>query len=108
LLLMAGAATVIGVGAGAAAGVSAAYLRGRTDGVIMRTVDVILAFPQLVFALLLLSILGPRLWLIVLAVAPTHAPAACPQLGDHDQREPGRPGPEPLGGDRPRHLDRPV
>jgi peptide/nickel transport system permease protein len=75
LLLMAVTATVIGIGAGAAAGVSAAYLRGRTDGVIMRTVDVILAFPQLVFALLLLSILGPRLWLIVLAVGLTHAPA---------------------------------
>jgi peptide/nickel transport system permease protein len=75
LLLMAVTATVIGIGAGAAAGVSAAYLRGRTDGVIMRTVDVILAFPQLVFALLLLSILGPKLWLIVLAVGLTHAPA---------------------------------
>ena len=55
------------------AGISAAYLRGRRDGLIMRTVDVILAFPQLVFALLLVSILGPRLWLIVLAVGhPTH------------------------------------
>ena len=75
LLLMAVSATVIGIAAGAAAGVSAAYLGGRADGLIMRTVDVILAFPQLVFALLLLSILGPRLWLIVLAVGLTHAPA---------------------------------
>ena len=75
LLLLASCATVIGVAAGAAAGISAAYLHGRTDGVIMRTVDVILAFPQLVFALLLLSILGARLWLIVLAVGLTHAPA---------------------------------
>ena len=75
LLLMAVAATAIGIAAGAAAGISAAYLRGRTDGLIMRTVDVILAFPQLVFALLLLSILGPKLWLIVLAVGLTHAPA---------------------------------
>jgi peptide/nickel transport system permease protein len=57
------------------AGISAAYLKGRTDRLIMQTVDVILAFPQLVFALLLLSILGPRLWLIVLAVGLTHAPA---------------------------------
>ena len=40
----------------------------------MRTVDVILAFPQLVFALLLLSLLGPKLWLIVLAVGLSHAP----------------------------------
>jgi peptide/nickel transport system permease protein len=75
LLLMAVAATAIGIVAGAAAGISAAYLRGVRDGIIMRTVDVILAFPQLVFALLLLSLLGPRLWLIVLAVGLSHAPA---------------------------------
>ena len=40
----------------------------------MRTVDVILAFPQIVFALLLVSIVGPKLWLIVLAVGFSHAP----------------------------------
>jgi len=75
LLLMAVAATAIGIVVGAAAGMSAAYLRGASDGIIMRTVDVILAFPQLVFALLLLSLLGPKLWLIVLAVGVSHAPA---------------------------------
>jgi peptide/nickel transport system permease protein len=75
LLAMAAAATGLGIAVGAAAGVSAAYLRGRTDSVIMRTVDVILAFPQLVFALLLLSVIGPKLWLIVLAVGISHAPA---------------------------------
>jgi peptide/nickel transport system permease protein len=75
LLLMAVTATAIGIAAGAAAGISAAYVRGRTDGLIMRTADVILAFPQLVFALLLLSLLGPKLWLITLAVGITHAPA---------------------------------
>jgi peptide/nickel transport system permease protein len=74
LLIMAACATVIGVIAGAAAGVSAAYLRGVRDGIIMRAVDVILSFPQLVFALLLLSLLGPRLWLITLAVGVSHAP----------------------------------
>jgi peptide/nickel transport system permease protein len=75
LLLMAAAATAFGIIAGAAAGVSAAYLRGRTDGLIMRSVDVILAFPQLVFALLLVSIIGPKLWLIIVAVGFSHAPA---------------------------------
>ena len=74
LLLMAALATALGIVAGAAAGISAAYLGGRSDGLIMRTVDVILAFPQLVFALLLASVLGPRLWLIVLAVGMSHAP----------------------------------
>src|SRR5260370_40806691 len=74
LLLMAALATALGIIAGAAAGISAAYLRGHADGLIMRTVDVILAFPQLVFALLLVSLLGPRLWLVVLAVRLSHAP----------------------------------
>ena len=75
LLIMATGATIFGVGVGAAAGISAAYLRGFADGFIMRTVDVILAFPSLVFALLLVSIIGPKLWLITLAVGFTHAPA---------------------------------
>jgi len=35
---------------------------------------VLLSFPQLVFALLLLSLLGPKLWLITLAVGISHAP----------------------------------
>jgi peptide/nickel transport system permease protein len=74
LLLMAAAATALGVAAGTAAGVGAAYLQGRWDAVIMRTVDVILAFPQIVLALLLVSIIGPKLWLIVLAVGFSHAP----------------------------------
>ncbi len=74
LLLMAAAATALGVAAGAALGVIAAYAGGWWDSVIMRAVDVILAFPQLVFALLLVSILGPKIWLIVLAVAISHAP----------------------------------
>jgi peptide/nickel transport system permease protein len=74
LLIMAAIATAIGIAGGAAAGVSAAYLRGVSDGIIMRAVDVILSFPQLVFALLLLSLLGPKLWLITLAVGVSHAP----------------------------------
>jgi peptide/nickel transport system permease protein len=75
MLLMALAATAIGVVAGGMAGVAAAYLRGVADGLIMRTVDIILAFPQLVFALLLISIIGPKIWLVVLAVGIAHAPA---------------------------------
>ena len=75
LLIMAVAATALGIVVGGAAGIAAAYLRGRTDGAIMRSVDVILAFPQLVFALLLVSIAGSKLWLVVLAVGFSHAPA---------------------------------
>jgi peptide/nickel transport system permease protein len=74
LLLMAAVATALGVAVGALCGVVAAYSGGWVDAVIMRAVDVILAFPQLVFALLLVSVLGPKIWLIVLAVAISHAP----------------------------------
>jgi peptide/nickel transport system permease protein len=74
LLAMAACATALGIVGGAAAGVSAAYLRGISDEIIMRAVDVILSFPQIVFALLLLSLLGPRLWLITVAVGISHAP----------------------------------
>lgn len=74
LMIMAGTATGLGVALGSAAGVAAAYLRGWVDSVVMRSADVLLSFPQLVLALLLVSIAGPKLWLIVLAVALAHAP----------------------------------
>jgi peptide/nickel transport system permease protein len=74
LLLMAVAATAFGVIVGGMAGISAAYLRGRPDGFIMRSVDVILAFPQIVLALLLVSVIGPKIWLVILAVGLSHAP----------------------------------
>jgi peptide/nickel transport system permease protein len=74
LLVMATVATIIGVGTGGAAGIAAAHRRGLTDELIMRTGDVLLAFPQLVFALLLVSVAGPKLWLITLAVGLSHAP----------------------------------
>ncbi len=74
LLAIAAAATAIGVSAGVALGIAAAYYGRLTDGIIMRIVDVFLAFPQLVFALLLVSVLGPKIWLIIVAVGISHAP----------------------------------
>jgi peptide/nickel transport system permease protein len=60
--------------AGTALGMVAAYAGGRTDAIVMRGVDVLLAFPQLVLALLLVSILGPQTWLLIVAVALGHMP----------------------------------
>jgi peptide/nickel transport system permease protein len=74
LLLMAIIATAAGVAIGASIGVIAAFRGGALDAILMRGVDVFLAFPQLVFALLLVSVVGPKVWLIVLAVAIAHAP----------------------------------
>jgi peptide/nickel transport system permease protein len=74
LILLAAIATAIGVALGAAIGIVAAFRGGVVDSVLMRGVDVVLAFPQIVFALMLVSIYGPRLWLVVVAIAVAHAP----------------------------------
>ena len=68
------AATVLAMIIGTALGLLAGYSRPAVDDVIMRLLDVLLAFPSIVFVLLLVSLLGNALWLIVLAVAVTHAP----------------------------------
>ena len=74
LLLLSVIATVLAVAVGSVAGVVAAYRRGKVDGLIMRSVDVLLAMPQLVLVLLFLSVIGNKLWLLVLAVALAQAP----------------------------------
>jgi peptide/nickel transport system permease protein len=67
-------ATMLGVGLGAALGLLAAALRGPAGEFIMRVLDVLLAFPQIVLALLFLTILGPEPWLLVFVVAAAHMP----------------------------------
>jgi peptide/nickel transport system permease protein len=74
ILAMSVAATVIGLLLGAAIGLVAAYSRGRLDDVLMRLMDVILAFPAIVLGLLAVSTAGPKLWLIVLVVGFTTMP----------------------------------
>jgi peptide/nickel transport system permease protein len=74
LLLIAAAATLLAVAVGGMAGVVAAYRQGRIGGFIMRVVDVLLAFPQIVFVLLIVSVLGARTWLLIVAVALVQAP----------------------------------
>ena len=66
--------TALGVSLGVLIGLTAAYAGGIVDEVLMRACDVFLAFPQILFALLLVAALGPKLWLLVAAIAITHAP----------------------------------
>lgn len=74
VLGLAVAATLVGIILGTVIGLAAAYSSGWVDEVLMRICDVFLAFPQIVFALLLVSALGPKLYLLVLTVGITHAP----------------------------------
>jgi peptide/nickel transport system permease protein len=69
LLWMSLAATSLGMLLGVAIGLYAAYARGVLDEVLMRGMDVVLAFPLIILVLLFVSMLGSNLWLIVLLVA---------------------------------------
>jgi len=74
VIVLALAATVIGLGLGVTLGLITGYARRWIDESVMRILDVVLAFPQIVLTLLFVSIIGPRLWLIVLMVGISHAP----------------------------------
>lgn len=71
---LAAVATAIGMALGVTLGLIAGYASVWLDEIVMRLGDVILAFPTIVFVLLLVSIEGPKVWLIVLAVGIGHAP----------------------------------
>jgi peptide/nickel transport system permease protein len=74
LILLALLATVFGSAVGVAVGITAGYTRNWIDSVLMRCSDVVMSFPALILALVLLATLGPKLWLVVAGVALTHVP----------------------------------
>jgi peptide/nickel transport system permease protein len=65
-----GISTATGVGLG----IIAAYYGDVTDNVIMRTMDVLLAFPSLLLALALVAIFGAGLWKAVIALILVYTP----------------------------------
>jgi peptide/nickel transport system permease protein len=74
ILVMAFVSTAIGLIVGVAIGLVAAYARNALDDVLMRAMDVIMAFPQIMLALVAVSLLGASNWLIIVAIALTTAP----------------------------------
>jgi peptide/nickel transport system permease protein len=74
ILTLAVLSTALGLLLGVTIGLVAAYSRGKLDDVLMRGMDVILAFPQIMLALVAIATLGPKPWLIVLAVGLTTMP----------------------------------
>jgi peptide/nickel transport system permease protein len=60
--------------AGVVAGALAAFFGGALDAVLMRFVDVLLAFPAFMLGLALVAFLGPSLANVVLVLATTHFP----------------------------------
>jgi peptide/nickel transport system permease protein len=75
ILLISVLGTALGMVLGVLVGVVAAYSGGWWDEVIMRLNDVLLAFPQILLALVVLTALqNPSSWVIVVLVGASHAP----------------------------------
>ncbi len=59
---------------GSAIGIAAGYFGGRTDNIIMRLVDMLMAFPYILLALAIVAALGPGLMNALIAVAAVNIP----------------------------------
>jgi dipeptide transport system permease protein len=66
--------TAVALISGILIGVIAGYFRGWVDTVIMRVMDIILAFPSLLLALTLVAVLGPGLTNAMIAIAIVYQP----------------------------------
>jgi peptide/nickel transport system permease protein len=71
----------VGIGAvliasipGVALGMSVGYRGGALDNIVMRVLDGLMAFPSLILALTIVSVLGSSLFNVVLAIAVTSFP----------------------------------
>jgi peptide/nickel transport system permease protein len=74
ILVMAVIATGLALVAGTAIGLVAAYSRNALDDTLMRGMDVFMALPQILLALVAVAIVGPHAWVIVAAIALTTTP----------------------------------
>jgi ABC-type dipeptide/oligopeptide/nickel transport system permease subunit len=68
-------ATTISVGLSTIGGTLAAFYGGRLDSVMMRGIDVLMAFPGILLALIVIALLGPGLATAMVAVGFGQAPA---------------------------------
>ena len=70
------AVSAVGVSSaiGTVLGLVTGYLRGWTDSVLMRLMDILLAFPGLILALVAVAVLGPGVVSVIIAVGVAGAP----------------------------------
>jgi peptide/nickel transport system permease protein len=75
VILYAALATVLAYLVGGTVGLLAGYTSSRLDGVLMRTMDVLLAFPPILFLLVVATGAGPNVVALVIAIAVIHVPS---------------------------------
>ena len=74
-LTVALASVALGLTLGSFLGALAGYLGGWVDGLVMRTMDLFLAFPYLLLAIIIVSALGPGILNTIVAIAVWTVPA---------------------------------
>ena len=74
ILVSAFLATLFALVFGSIIGLAAAYNRGKLDDLVMRGMDIILAFPQIILALLVIAMFGASNTLIILTVGVSTTP----------------------------------
>jgi peptide/nickel transport system permease protein len=74
ILLLATLATVMTYAIGVPIGMFIGFWRSWPDAVSLGVVDLMLSFPPVIFALLLLGAVGPKTWAVVVGIAATAAP----------------------------------
>ncbi|MFN8488916.1 MAG: ABC transporter permease [Caldilineaceae bacterium] len=75
IITLALASTALALALGMLTGVAAGYFGGWIDEILMRVTDVLLAFPALLLALLILSTLGSDLIYLIICIGVVFAPA---------------------------------
>lgn len=73
-LTMAAAGTALGLAVGLGIGLGSGYAGGRLDEAIMRLVDIVMSFPSLLLALLVVSVLGASATNAVLSIGIVFVP----------------------------------
>ena len=74
VIALAGAATLLAYLVGVPIGLLAGVSRSFVDPLLMRIMDVFLAFPPIILLLVLATGVGPSPWVLVVGVAITHVP----------------------------------
>jgi peptide/nickel transport system permease protein len=75
VILYGALATLLAYLVGGPIGLLAGYARSRVDGVLMRAMDVLLAFPPILFLLVVATGAGANIYALVIAIAIIHIPS---------------------------------
>ena len=68
------ASVVLALAGGGAAGIASGYYGGPVDGLLMRVMDVIFAFPAVLLAIAIMAVAGTAVWTVIVAIGVVYTP----------------------------------